>query len=296
MSFALNFKQKGIEPGLVLRMGQVFRFQSPSSGFIYGAEGDSWYVLTQAGDEWQIESNQDLIKIDQFFRLDQPPQEVWHKVKQIDPRLANLPTEGVEGLTLLRPSSFIEALFGFLCSQNNTLHRIMPMTRHLGSYGPLIHEAKWGALHAFPDLETLASIQPDQLKSAGFGYRAPHIPRAAKAVLDKGGEEWLAELQEIDYEEAVVRLCTLPGIGRKLAECILLYGADRTESVPVDTHLWKTAAPLYLPSEFQEALTPGRAARLSTVMRDKFGSLAGWAHLLLFAASLTQGPSKSLMK
>jgi N-glycosylase/DNA lyase len=296
VSSTLSFKQKGIEPGLVLRMGQVFRFQSPSSGVLYGAEGEAWYILSKAGDDWQIESNQDLVKIERFFRLDHPPREIWQKVKQIDPRLASLPTEGVEGLTLLRPSSFIEALFGFLCSQNNTLHRIMPMTRHLGSYGPVIKETRWGALNAFPGLETLAGIQPEQLKSAGFGYRAPHIPRAANAVLEKGGEAWLDELKEIDYEEAVARLCTLPGIGRKLAECILLYGADRTESVPVDTHLWKTAAPLYLPAEFQEPLTPGRAARLSSVMRDRFGELAGWAHLLLFAASLTQGPSKSLMK
>lgn len=296
MSFSFNLKEKGIEPGLVLRMGQVFRFQSPASGVLYGAEGQAWFILTQKGDEWLIESNQALLQIERFLRLDQPPQDVWAEVKNIDPRLASLPTDGVEGLTLLRPTSFVEALFGFLCSQNNTLHRIMPMTRHLGSFGPVLHEAKWGPLHAFPDLESLAALHPDQLKGAGFGYRAPHIPKAAKAVIEKGGEPWLQNLKKIDYEEAVSQLCSLPGIGRKLAECILLYGADRTESVPVDTHLWKTAAPLYLPGEFLEPLTPGRAARLSNVMRDKFGHLAGWAHLLLFAASLTKGPSKSLMK
>jgi N-glycosylase/DNA lyase len=296
VSRIIHLNAHGIEPRLVLRMGQVFRFQSPLTGILYGAEGDAWYILTQDGDEWQVESNRDLSSLEQFFRLDQPPKEIWQRAKEIDPRLASLPTEGVEGLTLLRPSSFVEALFGFLCSQNNTLHRIMPMTRHLGSYGPAIYESKWGQLNAFPDLETLADIKPEQLKEAGFGYRAGHIPKAAKAVLEKGGEAWLDQLKSIDYEEAVKSLCSLPGIGRKLAECILLYGADRTESVPVDTHLWKTAAPLYLPEEFTEPLTPGRAARLSAEMRNRFDDLAGWAHLLLFAASLTQGPSKSLMK
>ncbi len=296
MSFELDLKQKGIDPSLVLRMGQVFRCQSPLSGVIVGAEGENWLVMTCREGSWQVESSLDQLGVERFFRLDQPPEAVWKRVKELDPRLAHLSTEGLDGLTLLRPSSIVEALFGFLCSQNNTLHRIMPMTRHLGSLGPVIYESEWGTFNAFPSLSQLAAVEAGDLKSAGFGYRAAHIPRAAQAVLDKGGEAWLEALKQADYEEAVASLCTLPGIGRKLAECILLYGADRTESVPVDTHLWKTAAPLYLPDEFQEPLTPGRASRLSSEMRLRFGNLAGWAHLLLFAASLTQGPSRSVMK
>lgn len=295
MSHLLDLRALGIEPRLVLRMGQVFRFQSPLSGVLYGSEGENWYVITSKGDDWLIESNLDGAGVSNFFRLDQPPGRVWEEVKSIDPRLASLPQEKLIGLTLLRPTSFVEAIFGFMCSQNNTLHRIMPMTRHLGSYGSVIHESAWGNMHAFPKLETLADIKPEELRAAGFGYRAAHVPNAAKALLEKGGEAWLEKLKTAEYEEGVKSLCSLPGIGRKLAECMLLYGADRTESVPVDTHLWKTAAPLYLPAEFAEPLTPGRAARLSYEMRKSFGDLAGWAHLLLFAASLTQGPSKSLM-
>lgn len=277
-------------------MGQVFRFVPLPNGGLAGAEGDLALVMRELEPGvWEVETNKSQAAVESFFRLDQPPKEVFRQVCQLDPRLAELAPDGSPSFTLLRPTSLNEAIFGFLCSQNNHLARIMSMTQHLGSMGERL--GQWGLIEltAFPSLETLSRVSPDELKLAGFGYRASHIPASAQAILDSGEANWLSRLKAEPYEDAVSLLCSLPGIGRKLAECILLYGADRTESVPVDTHLWRMAAPLYLPNETENGVSPARSARLSCEMRERFGSLAGWAHLLLFAASLYKGPSKIIV-
>lgn len=290
MTFTLDLGSKGIDPRLCLRMGQVFRFSALPDGSLTGVEGSLALSLTEVSQGvWQIQTNGSMEEVESFFRLDTLPVAVFQRCLALDPRLAPFLHRLEARLTLLRPTSFVEAIFGFLCSQNNHLARIMPMVQHLGSLGEPIGEMKGQRFWSFPSLEVLADTSEDSLKKAGFGYRAAHVPAAANRILALGGEAWLADLRTCEYEEAVSALVSLPGVGRKLAECILLYGADRTESVPVDTHLWRMAAPLYLAEEADCPNSPARSAKLSREMRARFGSLAGWAHLLLFAASLGKG-------
>ncbi len=296
MTFTLDLGSRGIDPRLCLRMGQVFRFQCLPDGSLIGAEGSLVLGLKEEQEGiWTVQTNGRQSDGEAFFRLDTPPVDVFRSCLELDPRLAAHFELLQARLTLLRPTSFVEAVFGFLCSQNNHLARIMPMVQHLGRLGEPIWEFQGQMVHAFPSLEVLAEVSEASLKGAGFGYRAAHVPAAASRILELGGESWLESLRTCEYEEAVSALVGLPGVGRKLAECILLYGAGRTESVPVDTHLWRMAAPLYLAEEAHLPNSPARSARLSKEMRERFGPLAGWAHLLLFASSLGQGPSKTLL-
>lgn len=292
MTFTLDLGSQGIDPRLCLRMGQVFRFSVLPDGSLAGGEGSlALGLMEEEKGIWRVESNANRREVEAFFRLDSPPLAVFESCLVIDPRLSSFLKSLEARLTLLRPTSFVEAVFGFLCSQNNHLARIMPMVQHLGRLGEPLGEVRGQRIHAFPSLEVLVGVSEASLKEAGFGYRAAHVPRAARRIRELGGEPWLEGLRTCDYEEAVSALSSLPGVGRKLAECILLYGADRTESVPVDTHLWRMAAPLYSAEEAHLPNTPARSAKLSKEMRERFGPLAGWAHLLLFASSLGRGPS-----
>lgn len=54
-----------------------------------------------------------------------------------------------------------------------------------------------------------------------------------------GGVEWLASLRKVDLEVAISALCTLPGVGPKVAACIALFSLDQHHAVPVDTHVWQ---------------------------------------------------------
>lgn len=64
-----------------------------------------------------------------------------------------------------------------------------------------------------------------------------------KALQSKqgGGVEWLAGLRRLSLEEAIVALCTLPGVGPKVAACIALFSLDQHHAIPVDTHVWQVS-------------------------------------------------------
>lgn len=37
----------------------------------------------------------------------------------------------------------------------------------------------------------------------------------------------------------VSALCELPGVGPKVADCVCLMSLDKTDAIPVDTHVWQ---------------------------------------------------------
>lgn len=54
-----------------------------------------------------------------------------------------------------------------------------------------------------------------------------------------GGVEWLESLRKMDLPEVIDALCTLPGVGPKVAACIALFSLDQHHAIPVDTHVWQ---------------------------------------------------------
>lgn len=71
--------------------------------------------------------------------------------------------------------------------------------------------------------------------------RAKYIIGTVRALQSKpgGGYEWLASLRERDLHEVVDSLCTLPGVGPKVAACVALFSLDQHHAIPVDTHVWQ---------------------------------------------------------
>ena len=71
--------------------------------------------------------------------------------------------------------------------------------------------------------------------------RAKYIIGTVSALQSKpgGGEEWLASLRNMDLQEVIDALSTLPGVGPKVAACIALFSLDQHHAIPVDTHVWQ---------------------------------------------------------
>jgi len=85
------------------------------------------------------------------------------------------------------------------------------------------------------------------------------------------------------------QLQVLPGVGRKVADCVALFSLDQKAAIPVDVHVWDIAIrdyPEYTESltSKTKSLTPTLYEAIGDVFRDKFGPRAGWAHSVLFAA------------
>jgi N-glycosylase/DNA lyase len=89
-------------------------------------------------------------------------------------------------------------------------------------------------------------------------------------------------------EQVQSELEKLPGIGKKVADCIALFSLRQGEAIPVDTHVWHIACrwdPSLLKSK---SLTPSIYKRVGDLFREKLKIEAGWAHQILFAAELPQ--------
>ena len=74
-------------------------------------------------------------------------------------------------------------------------------------------------------------------------YRAKYIVGTVNALQSKpaGGEEWLRSLRKLDLPDVICALCTLPGVGPKVAACIALFSLDQHHAIPVDTHVWQVS-------------------------------------------------------
>lgn len=146
-----------------------------------------------------------------------------------------------------------------------------------------------GPFYAFPTLEQLAVATEDELRSNGFGYRAKFITGTVAALSAKpgGGAQWLQSLRKVSYEEASEELCTLPGIGPKVAACVCLFSLDKHEAIPVDTHVWQVAVRYYTPELKGKSLTKRVSQKIEETMKERFGAYAGWAHNILFISELS---------
>ena len=71
--------------------------------------------------------------------------------------------------------------------------------------------------YAFPEINSLADPSVEQeLRSAGFGYRAKFIQKSAAMIESLGGQSWLQSLKLKPYTEAKAALMELPGVGAKV--------------------------------------------------------------------------------
>jgi N-glycosylase/DNA lyase len=176
------------------------------------------------------------------------------------------------GLRLLH-QPFGETLLGFLCSATKQIVQIKQMLELVAErFGrPL---APGLAVNRLPTWEELVEVPEAALRGCLLGFRARHIVAVARVLVSRPG--WLEETEALPYAEAKTRLCGLPGVGEKVADCVLLFGAGRLEAFPVDVWILRSLAEHY-------GLEGWRPAQVAAFGRAHFGAHAGLAQQFLFA-------------
>ena len=130
------------------------------------------------------------------------------------------------------------------------------------------------AIHALPTWSELADVSEEALRACLLGFRARHVAGVARFLAGRPG--WLEETARLPYAEAKARLLELPGVGEKIADCVLLFGAGRLEAFPVDVWILRVMEERY----GLRGWSPGQIAHFGRV---HFGPLAGLAQQYLFA-------------
>ena len=133
-----------------------------------------------------------------------------------------------------------ETLCSFLMSQCNHIPRIRAILNRLCERFGTAMELDGVTLYAFPEPEQLAVCTPDDLAFLRAGYRAPYLIGAAQSVVSS--ELDLEALRALPTDEARNEIMKLRGVGRKVADCFLLFGLHKLDAFPVDTWMKKAAA------------------------------------------------------
>lgn len=142
------------------------------------------------------------------------------------------------GIRILKQEPW-EALCTFILSQCNNIPRITGLVRRLCEQLGTPISFKDQTLYTFPEPEALAQCTLSDLQVLRAGYRAPYLLAAAQAM--QSGELDFAVLNSLSTAEARKSIMKLRGVGRKVADCFLLFGLHKLDAFPVDTWMKKAA-------------------------------------------------------
>ncbi|KAK6132339.1 hypothetical protein DH2020_033899 [Rehmannia glutinosa] len=284
----LNINKSELYLPLTFPTGQTFRWRQTGASQYTGPVGPHLVSLKQLEDNGvgyycHFTDSEDMARIDlfDFLNMGISLNEMWSEFKASDERFAELALY-LEGARVLRQDP-LECLIQFICSSNNNIQRITKMVDFISSKGEFLGNVGGYDFFEFPTLERLALVSEAELREAGLNIL---LARWQLCNQNPGGVEWLATLRKLDLQEAIDGLCSLPGVGPKVAACIALFSLDQHHAIPVDTHVWQIATRYLIPELAGTRLTPKICNRVADAFVSKYGKYAGWAQTLLFISEL----------
>ena len=268
-----------------INSGQVFLWEKQGSDW-YGIDGQDVLKINKNG---VIKSIRNL-KTD-FFRKNDNMQEIIKSISK--DKTVKEAVKEYEGLRLFRQDPF-QCLISFIISSNSNIQKIKnsleKTTKKFGKKVTIQNKE----FFLFPEPEKLAIATIDEIKSCGVGYRAPFIKEAAKMVILKKID--FEYLKKCNYHEAKKNICLVPGIGNKVADCIMLFSLNKLESFPLDTWMIKILEKYYS-KEFKietKTITQKQYELLHEKIVNYFGPYCGYAQQYLFKMEREKNDKKWL--
>ncbi|MDO8729715.1 MAG: DNA glycosylase [Candidatus Omnitrophota bacterium] len=184
------------------------------------------------------------------------------------------------GLRVIRQDPW-ECAASFMLSAYNNIPRLTGMLDQLscrfasprGGDSLALPSRRLG-LNPFPRPEVLAKVSERVLRNCGLGYRAPYLKAMAQAVASTRMD--LERLRALEDEGLRRALLTLPGIGEKVVECVMLFAYGRGAAFPVDVWIGRAMRGWY----FRRRKVSDKKIR--EFARKHFGPYCGWAQQYLY--------------
>jgi N-glycosylase/DNA lyase len=191
-------------------------------------------------------------------------------------KVLSLTFRNLRGLRLMRGMDLFESLICSILSQNNSVRLWNRSARlMMNQYGKMLNFIDGSHGFLFPEPQVLANLNSRELRSnTAMGYRAKPIVMVSRMILK--GELDLNKVANESYADAQKILLELPGVGPKVADCFLLYGARYLEAAPVDVWIHRIVTRLYFRGKKLSRM------KTATFLRERFGEWAGYAQLYLF--------------
>jgi N-glycosylase/DNA lyase len=203
----------------------------------------------------------------------------------VDPVLDMAVKHG-RGLRILRQEPW-ELLISYIISANNSIPMI---SRSIGllseMYGSRI-SYRGKDYYAFPTQSELQDATLEGISLCRAGFRCKYIYQAVKMV--SGGELRLDDIEDMDMDEARKELMRVPGVGPKVADCIMLFSMGKYRAYPVDVWVKRVTEYFFLERDV-------KMKEIQKFAADKFGDLAGFAqeYLFYYAREFKINPDKKI--
>jgi N-glycosylase/DNA lyase len=269
---------------VTLCCGQVFRWDKKGDWW-YGVVEDQAFKVRQTSTELEF-AGADEAQVVHYFGLEDDLQKISAAIgRDVHIRKA---LRAFWGLRLIRQEPW-ECLISYICATYKSIaairHMLLNLSRKFGK--KTVFDGC--EFFTFPKPEKLASATAKSLAECGLGYRAKYVQATSKRIFENDFEP--ASLRQLPYEQAKKQLCSLAGVGPKVADCVLLFSLGKTEAFPVD--IWVKRAILnhyvqQLPPELaqkllqRQSLSNSEYAMLNAFGRRHFGKYAGYAQEYLY--------------
>jgi len=257
---------------LTLRSGQVFHWDKQADGSWSGLIGETPVRAFEKNGFLQVEK--EIVPLaSPYFSLDHPLEEIYAAFPT-DPMSAEA-LELCRGLRIIRQPRW-ECLATFITSSMKQVAHIRSMSLALRrSFGS---PTKYG--YTYPSAAGMAASSEEGLRACGLGYRAKNLLATAQMVAS--GEVDLEALAGLETPALRAALVKLPGVGAKVANCVLLFAYERLDAVPIDVWIRRVLI----------AMRRGRggtASQLARYARKNLGPYAGYVQQYLFHRARVHG-------
>jgi N-glycosylase/DNA lyase len=260
----------GFDLDKTLHSGQVFHWQKIGGGYI-GVIDETPVYLEQSGVSLRCAKSQ-RNRVIRYLGLD-------HQMDLIEatfPRDSALreATNFSRGLRIVRQPPW-ECLATFLTSALKQVSQIRAISLAIRqSFGRSLRLGEH-VLFSYPRPEILANVRLEDLAACKLGFRTKNVLAAARMI----GERQI-DLEVIGRSPTAVareELCRIPGVGPKIANCVLLFAYGRLEVVPVDVWIERALRANYFAGTMEPLTNEIRA-----FSNEYFGPFGGYAQQYLF--------------
>jgi N-glycosylase/DNA lyase len=269
---------------VTLCCGQVFRWEKKGDWW-YGIVRDQAFKIRQVNAKLEF-ANADEKFIENYFGLDDDLQRIRAKIGK-DEHIRKAIRE-FWGLRVVRQDPW-ECLISYICATYKSITAIKNMLLKLSKKFGEKASFVGCDFYTFPTPEKLAKTTENDLMECGLGYRAKYVLEASRKIVDNDFD--LEDLRKMPYQQAKKELVSFPGVGLKVADCILLFSLGKREAFPVDVWVKRAILKHYaaqFPNSFIEkisshdSLSNAEYEKLNEFGRKYFGEYAGYAQEYLY--------------
>ena len=250
------------------------------------------FLWTKQKEFWYGINGQDILKINNlgkiisysnkkydFFRNTDDMKKIIKSISK--DKTTKIAVKKYLGLRLIRQDPF-QCFISFIVSSNSNIQKIKSSLEKISiKFGKKIQFDN-KEFYMFPEPKKIANATIQEIQNCGVGYRAKFIIDAAKMVESRQID--FDQLKKSNYQNAKETILTVPGIGNKVADCILLFSLDKIEAFPLDRWMIRILEKYYL-EKFEletKSITEKQYNTLHEKIVKHFGPYAGYAQQFLF--------------